>query len=160
MSDNNLFGKALWNALEPKILSEHKVSSVKLCLVGVVDRVEVYNDKAIPFEIKSGRAPSEGVWSNHKLQLAAYSLILRDKFEVSNHGYIDYIGNNRRKVVFNEFLESELRDKIRGAKTLLKSIRVPPHVENKRKCDVCNLHDMCYDKVFMKKAGSEKNLKV
>jgi CRISPR-associated exonuclease Cas4 len=149
MQKNKVYGTELWDSLIPKIKSEYKVSSVALDLSGKIDRVEVYKDQLIPIEIKSGRPPREGAWKNHKVQLAAYALLLEDKFNISiKEGIINYVDADQRvNIAINPFLKEQVKDLINKVDRLLKSKKMPSIVENKNKCAVCGLREKCHSLV-------------
>jgi len=75
----NLYGKELWEKLIPKIQSEFRVESDALQLKGIVDQIYQYEDYYVPIELKTGRAPKDGVWPGHKIQIGAYALMLEEK---------------------------------------------------------------------------------
>lgn len=149
MQKNKVYGLDLWNSLTPKIKSEYKVSSVELDLSGKIDRVEVYKDQLIPIEIKSGKPPKEGAWENHKIQLAAYALLLEAKFNIDiKEGIISYVDAEQRvNISINPFLKDQVKDLITKTNRLLKSRKIPPIVENKNKCKVCGLREKCHSLV-------------
>ena len=111
---HNAYEERLWNAL-PKPITELRVQSDTLQIRGIIDRVEKYNNEFIPVEVKTGKAPDEGIWKNHKIQLAAYILLLSEHYGTKiTEGFLDYSGS-RRKLVMNPFLENqviEIRDKV------------------------------------------------
>ncbi len=108
IAKTNLFGRELWDNLSPKIHSELYVDSHLLELKGKIDRVEerIIAEKGskeqetssgahktyIPVEIKTGRAPREGVWESHLIQIAAYILLLEEYFACPvNEGKVQYL---------------------------------------------------------------------
>tara|TARA_Y100000310_G_scaffold284448_1_gene307223 strand:+ start:693 stop:1478 length:786 start_codon:yes stop_codon:yes gene_type:complete len=111
---HNAYEERLWNAL-PKPITELRVQSQTLQIRGIIDRVEKYNNEFIPIEVKTGRAPDEGIWKNHKIQLAAYILLLSEHYGTKiTEGFVDYSGS-KRKLTLNPFLENqvtEIRDKV------------------------------------------------
>ncbi|MBD3361340.1 CRISPR-associated protein Cas4 [Candidatus Woesearchaeota archaeon] len=149
MQKNKIDGSELWSQLVPKIKSEYKVSSQVLDLSGKIDRVEVYPEQLIPIEIKSGNPPREGAWENHKVQLAAYALLLEDKFGIKvSEGVIHYVDANQKiDVSINPFLREQVKELIKNVKLLFKSRKIPPIAENKNKCAVCGLRKKCHSLV-------------
>ena len=77
----NVYGQELWEKLTPKIISEIWVDSDKLQLKGIIDKVEIYENGYVPIELKTGKMPKEGVWPGHKVQIAAYSMLIEEKFK-------------------------------------------------------------------------------
>ncbi|MBT4174968.1 Dna2/Cas4 domain-containing protein [archaeon] len=112
---NNVYGESLWFKL-PKPISELRIQSSELQLKGVIDKVEKIGNTFIPIEIKTGRAPDSGIWKGHKIQLAAYILLLSEHYGVEvKEGYVDYKEAGKRKLVMNPFVRDEvleIRDKV------------------------------------------------
>lgn len=139
-SKTGLFGRELWESLTPKILSELRVSSEKLRLKGIVDRIEVYGSEYVPVEIKTGRAPAEGVWPDHRLQVAAYMLLLKEKFKADiKEGLVNYVAAGKsRQVVMNPFMEYEVAEAVNNVFALMEQKKVPDFC-GKGYCTVCSL---------------------
>ena len=109
-SKNKIFGKQLWEKLRPRIISELKIFSKKLKLKGIVDRIEIYGNEYVPVEIKTGRVPRTGVWPDHRLQVAAYMMLINEKFNSEvKEGLVRYVKENQtRQIVYNPFMEHEV----------------------------------------------------
>ena len=137
-----LFGSELWEALTPKIITELRVRSESLRLKGVVDRIEVYGNEYVPVEIKTGRTPSEGVWPDHRMQLAAYMLLLNDRFNANvKEGQVNYVATNQtRQVVMNPFMEYEVKSAVNDVFSLIERPEVPEPC-GKPYCSVCLMGD-------------------
>ena len=147
MTKTSLIGSSLWEKLQPKILSEYKISSEKYKLRGIIDQVLIYPDRIIPLELKSGSTPKETPWNNHKIQLASYLLIVSDflKKEI-NTGFIKYIdANSNFKVTLNPFLKQKVLNTIDLVFNLLNSKTPPQRVSHIKKCESCGLKDVCYN---------------
>ena len=43
--------------------------------------MEIYENGYVPIELKTGKMPKEGVWPGHKVQIAAYSMLIEEKFK-------------------------------------------------------------------------------
>lgn len=124
--EHKVYGESLWFRL-PKPISELRIQSSTLDLVGVVDKVEKVGDTFIPIEIKTGKAPDNGIWKAHKIQLAAYILLLSEHYGVKiNEGYVEYKEEGRRKLVMNAFLEDEVLDTRDKVKEVLNLKEAPP----------------------------------
>ncbi|MBT4417303.1 CRISPR-associated protein Cas4 [archaeon] len=112
---NNVYEESLWFKL-PKPISELRIQSTELQLKGIIDKVEKVGNTFIPIEIKTGRAPDSGIWKAHKIQLAAYILLLSEHYGVEiKEGYVDYKEAGKRKLVMNPFVRDEVlevRDKV------------------------------------------------
>lgn len=154
ITSNNIYGIELWENLIPKIKSEYKLSAEDVGLSGKVDQVLVYPDGIVPIELKSGRAPKEGAWENHKIQLAAYALLLENMFRISiDAGYVKYIDEDvSRRIVINAFLKDQVRELVTAVNSLLKSGNLPKRCSNKNKCDNCGLKKICYSEDVAEKA--------
>jgi CRISPR-associated protein Cas4 len=147
INKHRLYGAELWEKLMPKIESEVFVDSDELELKGKIDRLEKYEDGFIPVEVKTGKAPKDGVWEGHLIQIAAYMLLLENKFKkAAKEGVVDYINENaKRTVKMNPFLKEEvikLKDKV---KELLNSTQVPPMCGQEKKCEMCGIRKECFD---------------
>jgi CRISPR-associated protein Cas4 len=154
MQEKNLFGLDLWENLTPKIKSEYKISEEALDLSGKIDQVLVYPDGVVPIEIKSGSAPKEGAWDNHKIQLAAYALLLESKFQTAiSFGYVKYIDHSiSRRIEINAFLKDQVKDLAKNVKELIDSKKLPKKVSNLNKCEKCGLKKICYSDDIEQKA--------
>jgi len=143
---HHLFGKELWWALTPKIESEFWISSEKLQLKGVIDQLQKYENNFIPIELKTGKLPQEGIWPSHRIQLAAYALLLEDKFGMHvKEGFVHYLDYGQKKqLVMNPFLKQEVTDLTKKVIALLKSKELPDFCLNKNKCNSCGLKEICY----------------
>lgn len=128
LSAHKVFGDELWLRLMPKILTEVKAKSERLKLSGSVDRVELYHDSLVPVELKTGKLPSERTWLSHRMQIAAYMLLLREKFQLPiTSGRVLYLDHNVAKNVFtNPFLEFEVISTTNKVIELLQSKQLPP----------------------------------
>lgn len=109
---NNVAGEELWQMLSPKILSELKVKSPLLRLKGVVDRVEMYPNAVLPIELKTGKMPLDGIWPSHRVQAAAYMMLLQEKFNTAvTKAVVRYLDHNSSKtVVLNPYMEMEVKE--------------------------------------------------
>lgn len=153
MQKKQIGGAELWNQLTPKIKSEYIISSLLLNLSGKIDRVEIYPEQLIPIEIKSGNPPKEGAWENHKVQLAAYAMLLEDKFSIKvPEGIIHYVDADQKvNIAINPFLRDRVKELLESVKLLLSSKDIPGIAENKNKCAVCGLREKCHSLVTQEK---------
>ncbi len=150
---NRVFGEELWQKLTPKIKSEIKINSKKLNLVGVIDKLEVYENKIIPFELKTGSMPVEGVWPSHRVQLAAYCMLLEENYDTKiNGGFVHYLdGKEKRKIILNPFLKAEIIQLIKEVENLLRQKEIPEMQENENKCKNCGLKESCFNERLISK---------
>ena len=146
---HNVYGKELWETLTPKIISEQRIESEPLQLKGVVDRIEVYGTGSgyIPIELKTGKMPKEGVWPCHRIQVAAYALLIEEKYNTKvNEGVIRYLDSNEtRHIAMNPFMKEEIKSVVKEIIELLETRNLPAHCSNRNKCTNCGLRSTCYD---------------
>jgi CRISPR-associated protein Cas4 len=155
ISAHKIFGKALWEKLTPKIISEKYFRSEKLGLSGVIDVIEVHdNILHVPVELKTGKFPDKGMWDGHKIQLAAYMLLLEDAGLTTGEAVIKYKGSDKRVLSMNTFLRQEVLDLIHKTSGVLGLLEPPGYVDNKNKCKSCQYKDTCYDESRMKELVS------
>lgn len=158
-SKNKLFGKELWEKITPKIKTEYKVVSEKLGVKGIIDRLEVYEKRIVPIELKTGSSPKEGIWPNHRVQIAAYAMLLEDKFGTAiKEAIVEYLdAKEKRRLHINAFLRSEVLELIERVKLLLDGKEPPKFEENKNKCAKCGIRDKCHDEETIRKKIEEIN---
>ena len=148
---NNVFGKELWDKLTPKLLSEQFFKSEKLNLSGVIDIVEIHDNKSyMPVELKTGKVPDKGMWDGHRIQLAAYMLLLEDAGKNVGEAVMKYRGAEKRILSMNSFLKNEVIDLIKKTKNILESFNPPKYVDNRNKCKSCQFKETCYNQETMK----------
>ena len=152
VNKHKVYGDELWERLTPKIKCEYALSSDKLGLNGRIDHLEVYDDRIVPVEIKTGKMPKQGVWDGHRVQIVAYALMLEEKFGIEiKEGVIRYVDNKEeRKVVLNHFMRKEVLDIIAKTKNLLTNTETPGFNAVKGKCEVCGLREICYNESVVK----------
>jgi len=162
ISKYNVFGVELWDKLTPKIISEQRIESLTLSLKGIIDQIEVYGEDYVPIELKTGKCPSEGVWPGHRIQLAAYALLIEDKFKKNvKEGFVNYLDSmQRRHILINQFLRLEVVELVEKVKALLNGFEIPKIIKNENKCTVCSLKDKCFDEKLLDKLVVEKNHKL
>ena len=155
MKKNKAFGDDLWKQLSPKIESEFYIESEDLMLKGVIDQLEVYDNKivreVVPYELKTGSAPREGVWPSHKIQIGAYIMLLEKNKMFVRDAYVKYLDiNDVRTVIMNPFLEKKVLDTRDLVIQLFKGKEVPDFCDNKLKCASCQLKERCFNEKFIK----------
>ena len=144
---NNVFGDELWHRLTPKIISELRIDSEELKLKGIIDQVHVYDNDYVPFELKTGRTPADGVWPSHRIQIAAYSLLLQEKFNKPvKEGFVYYLDTKeKRHIAINPFMREEVKQIVNEVISLLENKKLPDFCNNENKCRKCGLRETCYD---------------
>ena len=144
---NNIFGYELWQKLTPKIISELRIESESLKLKGIVDQVHIYSDGYVPFELKTGSMPREGVWASHRIQIVAYSLLLQEKFNMPiKEGFVFYLDTKqKRRITINPFMKEEVMRLVNEVTALLENKELPDFCNNEKKCVKCGLRQTCYN---------------
>jgi CRISPR-associated protein Cas4 len=147
----NFVGEELWEKLTPKILSEVRVESEKLGLIGIIDQVHDYGDYAIPVELKTGKMPKVGVWPGHRIQASAYALMLSEmQGKPVGKTIVHYLdGNDKREIVMNPFMRDEIVMLVLEIQELLSNTLLPEYCESTQKCNSCGLRKECYDAKLM-----------
>jgi CRISPR-associated protein Cas4 len=140
----------LWKALTPKILSEVKIESEELQLVGVIDQVHDYGAHVVPVELKTGRMPKQGVWPGHRIQACAYALMLGEQGTAVQEAIVHYLdGNEQRKVMINPFMKEEILQLVGEVRELLNNTLLPEYCNSEQKCSACGLRRECYNEGLM-----------
>lgn len=147
IESNNVYGEELWQKLAPKIISELRIDSDELRLKGIIDQVHVYGDDYVPFELKTGRTPQDGVWPSHRIQIAAYSLLLQERFSKPvKEGFVVYLDTKeKRHIAFNPFMKQEVKQIVDEIISLLEGRELPDFCDNENKCRKCGLKQTCYN---------------
>ena len=156
---HKVYGDDLWRELSPKIETEYYINSEELMLKGMIDRLEIYDNKlvreVVPYELKTGSAPKEGVWPGHKLQTGAYVMLLEKNRMLVREAFVKYLDiNEARQVIMNPFLEKKVLETRDAVIELFKSRGVPVFCDNKNKCNSCPLKEQCYNEKFIKEKMS------
>jgi CRISPR-associated protein Cas4 len=147
MADNNVYGDELWYKLTPKILSELRLESEGLKLKGIIDQVHVYEEGHVPIELKTGKAPMSGVWPGHRVQVAAYSMLLAEHFRKPvKEGFVYYLDTkDKRHIAINPYMKEEVISLVNEVIALLEKKEVPDYCDNRNKCTNCGIKSTCYD---------------
>lgn len=133
---NGFIGKELFLKLQ-KYFTEIEVFSEKLGLKGRIDKLEV-GEEIIPHEIKN----REEIFESDKIQLAAYALLLEERFNKKVKKAIIETKSNETEIEITNELKNkvlEIADEIRNMK------EIPPLPSNFSKCNFCGLKDFCYN---------------
>ena len=141
----NIFGDELWQRLEPKYLTEFKVVSDRLQLIGRIDRIiiENKNNKTIytPCEIKNAAVTKP--YESDILQLACYAMLLEDRFNTEvREGIIQY-KNKSIRIAIDESHRQKVFSIIQSIDNFSES-NMPQIIENFKKCESCGLKEECF----------------
>ncbi len=134
----------LYEELRPRIVSEQSYVDESIGITGVIDRILLYDDEAVPFEFKTGSTPRTGMWQGHRIQLSAYLVLLSSSYPVS-HGVVRYLDSDTDvELKLTPFIRHELVTLVREIRALLERTTVPRRVDQITKCARCGLRDACY----------------
>jgi len=153
-----VYGNELWEKLTPKIESEYRIDSENLLLTGIIDQVEKHPEGFVPIELKTGKMPADGVWPGHRVQIAAYALMLEEKLgKEVKEGFVYYLDSDtRRQIIINPFLKEEVKELRKKVCELLESKEIPAITDNENKCSKCGLKEKCFDEKFLEKLLKSK----
>jgi len=119
------------------------VWSYRLGLSGRCDAVEFHPDGSVyPVEYKHGKRRR---WINDDLQLAAQAMCLEEVFgRPARKGAIFHQQSRRRReVVIDATLRETVETAVREVRRLLNEKKLPPPVDDSRRCPECSLRDIC-----------------
>ena len=131
------------------------VVSHTLGITGICDLLEEHADgRLVPVEYKQG---GQGKWTNDEAQLCAQALCLEEMMAAHgrsarghaaiDRGYIFYFGSRRRvEVVFTPALRERTRSLIQQMQYALALGELPPHTQQRQRCNGCSLYDICLPK--------------
>jgi CRISPR/Cas system-associated exonuclease Cas4 (RecB family) len=68
--------------------------------LGLTGRLDVLEERTVPVEIKTGKAPIKGYYLSHAIQVTLYALIIENKYHIDvDTGYIYYYSIDNTRVV-------------------------------------------------------------
>ncbi len=125
---------------------KYAIYSDALGLAGSPDKLVRVGDRVLPYMIRTGDKPENGVWKPDRLQITAYSMLVEERFgQVVEYGFVDYArffeirdvvirSRDRRRVL-------ELRNRVRT----IKDGRMPDRARD-APCDLCAFEEDCVTK--------------
>lgn len=118
------------------------VWSDRLAIAGFADFVESQEEGFVPIEYKHGK---KGRWDNDRIQLCAQALCLEEMTgQAVAYGEIFYWRSRRRVTVpFDPPLRTQTEDAVRQAQALLAAGRIPPPIDDRRRCEHCSIKPIC-----------------
>lgn len=136
--EQGLTGEELWEAITPKIKTEYSIKSEKLGIKGRIDRLELYGDKIIPVELKSGTMPQTGAWEEHTIQATSYAAMLEELFNTKvPEAIVQYVDHNQRRLIkINPFHHEQIKETINKAQDCIKTQEIPNGC-GKEHCKAC-----------------------
>ncbi len=120
--------------------------SEKYGLKGRPDYILKREGKLVPVEVKTGRVPRGPLFS-HIVQLAAYCLLLEEKYkQPPPYGIIRY-ADVQHKIEYTSDLKKTLISKIQDMKEILHGGEAHRNHKRPNKCKGCSRRDMCPEKL-------------
>ena len=125
---------------------EYAIYSDALGLAGSPDKLVRRGGRVLPYMIRTGAKPENGVWKPDRLQITAYAMLVEERFgQVVEYGFVEYArffeirevvirSRDRRRVL-------ELRNRVR----MIKGGRMPDSVQGSQ-CEFCVFEEDCVTK--------------
>jgi CRISPR-associated exonuclease Cas4 len=122
-----------------------RVTSQALGLTGVLDALLTTGRERIPVEYKDTLG---GVRANHRFQLAAYALLLREMpGPPVRRGMVFIIPEQRvQSVRLDAGLEREVREAAAEIRAMIAAEQIPPPADRWAKCRDCEFYRFCGDR--------------
>ncbi len=118
-----------------------------LGLSGTCDAVEFHSDGGVyPVEYKHGKRKR---WLNDDLQLAAQAVCLEETLgrPVPKGAIYHQQSRRRREVVIDDALRQAVETVAQEVRSLLAGKKLPPPVDDTRRCPECSLRDICQPEI-------------
>lgn len=121
-----------------------ELSSEKEGITGKVDYLEYYGGLRFPVEVKRGNLPQNGPWLDHKMQVTAYAMLLRENGCRVEHGILYYAGSRKRvSIPITDSLVEVVRSRVAEARETAMLDVPPAPLKDSRKCEKCSLANIC-----------------
>lgn len=134
-----------------------ELASDRLGLVAKMDVIEGEDGVVTPIDFKKGKRPhvEGGAYEPERVQLCVQALVLEDNGYRVGEGFLWFAGSRERvPVVFDEELRARTREAASGLRLAAAARRVPPPLDNSRKCARCSLLPICLpDEVNLFRSG-------
>lgn len=134
-----------------------ELASERLGLVAKMDLVEGDGETVTPVDYKKGKRPhvEAGAYEPERVQLCAQALILEDHGYRVEEGFLWFAASRERVPVrFDEDLRARTLEAAAGLRLAAAARRIPPPLENSRKCHRCSLLPICLpDEVNLFRTG-------
>lgn len=123
-----------------------RLVSERLGLSGIVDLVIVQRDppQVWPVDYKMSR---QATARHHKVQLAAYALLLEENWGMpAPEGYIYSLVQRKAEAIsLGPALRKEVETQIQAMREMLRTERMPPAPASRRRCIECEFRRFCND---------------
>ncbi len=116
-----------------------------LQITGLLDMVIVTGDEVIPVEFKNDLHNRVG--ANHKRQLAAYSLLLEEKWQLPvNRAFVHFIPTRQsREVSLTQETKDQLLIQLNQLRVMLEREALPDATSKVGRCTDCEFRNFCPD---------------
>jgi len=145
------------DAAPPFEVRSIELSSERLGLVAKMDVVEGEDGILTPIDFKKGKRPhiEGGAYEPEKVQLCVQALVLEDNGYRIGDGFLWFSGSRERvPVAFDDELRTRTREAASALRLAAAARRIPPPLENSRKCVRCSLLPICLpDEVNLFRSG-------
>jgi CRISPR-associated endonuclease Cas1/CRISPR-associated protein Cas4 len=135
-----------------------ELASERLGLVARLDLLEGEDGFVSPVDYKKGKRPhvEAGAYEPERVQICAQALILEDNGYRVAEGFLWFAASRERvRVVFDEELRARTLEAANGLRLAAAARRIPPPLENSRKCTRCSLLPICLpDEVNLFRTGA------
>lgn len=121
------------------------LSSARLGLKGSLDCLIISDKEYIPADYKIMRSNKGKVWLDHKYQLAAYALLVEEKYNtVVKRGFVYYVPEKRVvEVRITESMKSYVVKVINDIRTIVREEYLPPVRVPLKKSLGCGFYWVC-----------------
>ncbi len=122
-----------------------RLVSPTLNLTGVLDMLILTETEAIPVEFKNNLFDQVG--QNHLMQLAAYSLIIEEKWHRPvERAFVHFIPTKHsRQVKMDDTIKRRLLDRLQQVNQMINTENLPDATSVRGRCGDCELRNFCPD---------------
>lgn len=130
---------------EGERLFDVRLNSEKLQLNGVLDMLILTSDEAIPVEYKN--TLYDGVSQNHLVQLAAYALIIEEKWQRQvDRAFVHFIPTKQsREIELTASLKQYTLKQIGKLQQMIEREQLPDATNVRGRCTDCEFRNFCPD---------------
>lgn len=117
--------------------------SERIGLSGMPSKLVCHAGHVVPSVIKTGKHPENGVWNNDRLQIAAFAMLVEEKYgKTVEYGFVEYA---RYGVVRKVIVRANDRRQILKIANRVKKIKdgTMPDKKESTLCEHCNYSEMC-----------------
>lgn len=128
---------------------EEEMRSHKYMLLGRLDKIIRVEKEIIPSMIKTGSTPEYGVWQPDRVQLAAYSILAEENYDVGiKRGLVEYARNGTLREIAIKHHDRRRVLRIRDEALKIKKGSIPGRAESSE-CRYCIYRAKCETRVSL-----------